>query len=182
MVPLLNRSTGVFSGLPYLCTVMLLIIHSQGFNIDTIYTQITPGLSLILTSPLNSSHIYSTNQLDTLISKSPCSKLDFSLSSKACFPPGLHDFWNITIHQVAQAQNLGSILDSSVSLHTHTNPNCKFNCSYHQNTLENQFLPTSTVTNLVHAINISHWVLHNSLTLPLLSLFQLLYAKHLEIF
>lgn len=42
------------------------------------------------------------------------------------------------------------------------------------------FLPISTATNLVQVIIISHWVFHNSLSLPLLSLFQLLSTKHLE--
>ena len=60
---------------------------------------------------------------------------------------------NISIYPVAQTRNLRSILDSSVSLHTHTHPNCKFNCSYHQTTLEkeSQFLHIASATNLVQS-------------------------------
>lgn len=106
MVPLLNRSKGVFPRLPYLyLSCILITIHFWGSNTIKIPT---------LTFLLDSSHIQATKQPDTTISKSARSKLDFSLSFKACFPTGLHHSVNITIHPTAQARNLGSILYSSL--------------------------------------------------------------------
>lgn len=114
-----------------LCTVILInFIHSQGFH--TVYKLLTPRFSPTLTSPLDSSHIYSTSQLDTTISKSACSRPDFSLSSKACFLPCRHDFCEYYHPPSCPSQKPG-IHSWFTCLSTHTHPNFG---SHHQNTLE----------------------------------------------
>ena len=119
MVPLLNISTGFYFALPYLCIVIQIIIHFQGFI--TINKQMICTLHLSPTSPLDSSHMHSTNQLDSIISKSVCSKFDFSLSSKACFPPDLNQFWEY--YHLPSCPNQKSEIQSwfiRLSSHSHT--------------------------------------------------------------
>lgn len=206
MVPQLRRPTGLFPGplIMSLYTITLTdIMHSQGFN--TTYRLVTPTLSLILTSPLYSSHIYSNSQLDSSTSKSACSNPDYWLYLKACWPLCYHDF-SIFYHSFSrpsQTPGIHSWFISSTSserlflaalqdhipctchlLHTHTHPKYNSNCSCHQNALGKQkvtqFLPIFTANNLIKAISVSHWVFHNSLSFSLLSLFQLFSTKHLE--
>lgn len=127
MVSLLNISTGFFSALPSLCIVI--IIHFQGFI--TIYKQMISTLSLTRTSlwtPVI--NVQLTNLIPS--SQNQYAQNWTSHSPPKRSPPDLHEFWGYYHLPVAQTRNLRSILDSSVSLHTHSHTNCKFNCSYHQ--------------------------------------------------